>query len=50
MKYLQKIILGMCVCGILTAVSACGRYSEPSPVAGSEYPHNYPHNEEDING
>lgn len=26
----------------LSALCACGRYSEPSPVSGSGFPHSYP--------
>ncbi|MDY4689944.1 MAG: hypothetical protein ACI4OE_04635 [Alphaproteobacteria bacterium] len=44
MKSLQKILLIICLLGCLGALSSCGRYSAPSPIEGSGYPHNYPHN------
>lgn len=31
---------------IMTSLTACGRYSKPQPVAGSDFPHSYPRNEE----
>ncbi len=42
MKSTNKIIVTLLILGILLNVSACGRYSEPSPIPGSEYPHSYP--------
>lgn len=43
MTNIRKIILFAAACVMLLAVSACGRYSAPSPVEGSGYPHTYPH-------
>ncbi|MBQ8672384.1 MAG: hypothetical protein IJ525_07690 [Alphaproteobacteria bacterium] len=38
-----KIILAMFVfCALTSVLSACGRYSEPSPIEGSNFPHTYP--------
>ena len=42
MKSLQKILFIICLLSGLTAIAACGRYSAPSPIEGSGYPHNYP--------
>lgn len=42
MKSLQKILLIICMFAGFCALSACGRYSAPSPIEGSGYPHNYP--------
>lgn len=44
MQDFQKIIFCF-VCALLLALGACGRYSEPSPIEGSGFPHNYPVNE-----
>lgn len=41
MQVFQKIIFGF-ICVALLTLSACGRYSEPSPIEGSGFPHNYP--------
>ncbi|MBR6355546.1 MAG: hypothetical protein IKR92_01710 [Alphaproteobacteria bacterium] len=43
MKSVCKIILWSCLfVGIMSSLSACGRFSQPYPVEGSGYPHNYP--------
>lgn len=42
MKSLQKILLIICILAGFCALSGCGRYSLPSPIEGSGYPHNYP--------
>lgn len=42
MKNWQKFILLFCIIGICTGLNACGRYSEPSPIEGSNFPHQYP--------
>ena len=42
MKLMQKILLIICLFSCFCALSACGKYSAPSPIEGSGYPHNYP--------
>ncbi|MBR1601444.1 MAG: hypothetical protein IJ677_07690 [Alphaproteobacteria bacterium] len=43
MTNIYKIILLFAVIGSLSlSASACGRYSAPSPVEGSGFPHTYP--------
>ena len=50
MKNIKKIILAVCLTGFLLAtLSACGRYSEPSPIEGSNFPHKYPHSKGEPN-
>ena len=45
MTNICKIILLFAVIGAFSlSVTACGRYSPPSPVENSGYPHNYPQN------
>ena len=44
MKNFKKIFLVLLLTGIVVNLSACGRYSEPSPIEGSNFPHNYPAN------
>jgi hypothetical protein len=45
MSNIRKIILLVAVIGTLAlSLSACGRYSAPSPVEGSGFPHQYPKN------
>ena len=39
MKKIFLVIGFILLCGSLVA---CGRYSEPSPIEGSGYPHRYP--------
>lgn len=43
MKILQKIFLVLFAVSLCVVLSACGRYSEPSPIEGSNFPHAYPH-------
>lgn len=43
MTNIRKIILFAAAFVVLFSISACGRYSAPSPVEGSGYPHTYPH-------
>ena len=44
MEIAKKIFFILCLTGFLLAtLSACGRYSAPSPVEGSGFPHQYPH-------
>ena len=51
MKNLQKLIFFSCsIALLLMLLTACGRYSEPSPIEGSGYPHNYPHSQGGRNG
>jgi len=51
MKNLRKIVLLSCSAALLLSIlTACGRYSEPSPIEGSGYPHNYPHKQGGNNG
>ncbi|MDO4162451.1 MAG: hypothetical protein Q4D80_05570 [Pseudomonadota bacterium] len=42
MKFLQKILLVICLFGCLLCLNSCGRFSAPIPIEGSGYPHNYP--------
>ncbi|MBP5352699.1 MAG: hypothetical protein J6Y91_02910 [Alphaproteobacteria bacterium] len=43
MKKLQKIFLLITVLGLCAVnLSSCGRYSEPSPIESSGFPHQYP--------
>ena len=42
MNYLQKIILCISILALCGTLCTCGRYSEPSPVPNSGYPHQYP--------
>lgn len=43
MQHFIKIILFILVIGSIgLSVAACGRYSAPSPIEGSGYPHKYP--------
>ncbi len=42
MKYLRKIIFLSLTLGLCLTAASCGRYSNPSPIPGSGYPHNYP--------
>lgn len=43
MKNMHKIILLFTVIGMFSILlSSCGRYSAPSPVEGSGFPHEYP--------
>lgn len=44
MKKFQKIVLCICLFILLVLLNACGRYSAPSPIEGSGFPHNYPTN------
>lgn len=45
MTNICKIILLFAVMGVLSvSTAACGRYSAPSPIEDSGYPHNYPQN------
>lgn len=43
MKNLQKLFLLILCIGLNCAfLTSCGRYSEPSPVENSGFPHRYP--------
>ena len=45
MTNICKIILLFAVIGVFSlSTTACGRYSAPSPIEGSGYPHTYPQN------
>jgi hypothetical protein len=44
MRNFQKIFFFFVLALAVVGLSSCGRYSEPSPVEGSGFPHNYPAN------
>ncbi|MBQ4399760.1 MAG: hypothetical protein II830_00535 [Alphaproteobacteria bacterium] len=45
MSNIRKIILLVTIISAFAvSLSACGRYSSPSPVEGSGFPHQYPKN------